>query len=320
MNAKQREEVPLIPLDSVDDFAWIRLPSSNGLPCSIGCVWAAQAAPQTHEAHCRGDVYTVVVHLAGCPGHELWCDERPMQLPLPDAGMLSIYGRGYHWKIRALHRCDCIVFHFPAQALSRASEEGGPWEFDMQAEPVRCGLRDHVMHHLALALLPAFSNPLAGDAKYVKPLLHAAMAHLARAYGRAPTDCAAKCARLAPWQVRRVKELIAAKLDDRVGVSDLADVCRLSASHFTLLFKQTVGTTPHQWLLDQRIERAKELLRTSGRSLTEIAYATGFADQSHFARVFAQRVRTRPQAWRRQFREKKRDDPSQMADSPAWWY
>lgn len=283
----------------------------------MGRVWAPQAATQSHEAQSRANVYTVVVHLAGCLGHELWCDQRPMQLPPQDPGMLSIYDRGCRWTIRASRRCDCVVFHFPADALSRASEEGGLWEIDMQAEFVRFGLHDQVMHHLALALLPAFSNPLSEDARYVKPLLHAAMAHLARAYGRVHTDCAAQCAQLAPWQVRRVKELIAAKLDARVGVSDLADVCRLSASHFTLLFKQTVGTTPHQWLLDRRIERAKELLRTSGRSLAEIAYATGFADQSHFARVFAQRVRTRPQAWRRQFREKKRDD---LADSTAGWY
>ena len=317
MNVAEREDPPLIPADPIDDFIWISQPSANGLPCVTNSGSSARAVSRSGEAQDRIDVYTVVVHLAGCPGHELWCDRLPMQLPSQEPGMLSIYDRGHRWVIRASRGCRCVVFHFPAEALGQEPDGGGRWEIDMQAAPVRLGLHDRVMHHMALALLPAFSNPLSGDGRYVKPLLHAVMAHLARAYGRAHPARAVDCGQLASWQLRRVRELIATNLDARVGVADLAGACRLSASHFTLLFKRTVGTTPHQWLLDRRIERAKDLLRTSGRSLTEIAYATGFADQSHFARVFAQRVRTRPQAWRRQFREKKREDLSQVARATA---
>lgn len=317
MNLKEREESPLILIDQTDDSGWIRGLSPSGHSCSVGRITCGRACFRFLEAHSRANAYTVAVHLARYPGHELWCDQRPMRMPAQAAGTLSIYDRAYRWAVPVSDPCDCIVFHFPGEALSQASDEDLHWHIDMQGEPVRFGLPDHVMHHLALAMLPAFSHPLLSDAKYVEPLLGAAVAHLGRTYGRAQPQDARECGQLAPWQIRRVKELVATHLEVRIGVADLADACRLSPSHFTLLFKRTVGSTPHQWLLDQRIARAKSLLRSSCCSLAEIAYATGFADQSHFARVFAQRERTSPQAWRRQFAGKRPAIRNLRAVDPA---
>ena len=65
-----------------------------------------------------------------------------------------------------------------------------------------------------------------------------------------------------------------------------ASVCGLSARHFARAFRQSTGLSPHRWLMQLRIERARELLAARDFSLTEIALACGFADQSHFRRVF----------------------------------
>jgi AraC family transcriptional regulator len=59
---------------------------------------------------------------------------------------------------------------------------------------------------------------------------------------------------------------------------------------------------PHRWLLARRIERAQELLLHSALSLDRIAAACGFADQSHFSRVFSRQIGIAPSAWRRQRR------------------
>jgi AraC family transcriptional regulator len=80
---------------------------------------------------------------------------------------------------------------------------------------------------------------------------------------------------------------------------ELASACRLSPSHFSKAFRHTVGCPPHQWLLTQRVERAKHLILNTSQSLSEIALTTGFADQSHLTRVFSQRVKASPAAWRR---------------------
>jgi AraC-like DNA-binding protein len=85
-----------------------------------------------------------------------------------------------------------------------------------------------------------------------------------------------------------------------MSLSEVADVCGLSPNYFARAFKQSVGTPPHRWLLLQRVLRAKSLLRDARFSLSDIAVACGFADQSHFTRVFTSIVGASPGAWRKQ--------------------
>lgn len=104
---------------------------------------------------------------------------------------------------------------------------------------------------------------------------------------------------LAKWQERRAKEVIAARLDSKLSIVEIAEACGLSASHFTRAFQQSLGLSPHQWLTERRIERAQALLRDAERPISEIANSCGFADQSHFTRVFTGVVGKSPGAWRR---------------------
>jgi AraC family transcriptional regulator len=83
-----------------------------------------------------------------------------------------------------------------------------------------------------------------------------------------------------------------------VRLSELAIVAGLSPQHFSTLFKQSTGIAPHRYLISRRIERAKALLTTSTLSLTDIAAACGFSDQSHFTNVFRHMVRCTPRRWR----------------------
>jgi AraC family transcriptional regulator len=104
---------------------------------------------------------------------------------------------------------------------------------------------------------------------------------------------------LAPWQLRRAKEILSANLDGRVALEEVARDCHLSVSYFSRAFRQSMGTAPHQWLLAHRVEVAKEKLRDERLSLLDVALACGFADQSHLTRVFTRIVGISPGAWRR---------------------
>jgi AraC family transcriptional regulator len=83
-----------------------------------------------------------------------------------------------------------------------------------------------------------------------------------------------------------------------VRVAFIAQECGMSPTHFARAFKQSVGLPPHQWLLLRRVDVAKSLLQLGTMSTAEIALETGFADQSHFTRVFSRLVGASPQAWR----------------------
>jgi AraC family transcriptional regulator len=104
---------------------------------------------------------------------------------------------------------------------------------------------------------------------------------------------------LAPWQERRAKELMSTHLGREISLAFVAGECRLSVSHFARSFKQCTGKPPHRWLLEKRVEKAKELLIDAELPLAEIALECGFSDQSHFTRVFSRTVGTSPGTWRR---------------------
>jgi AraC-like DNA-binding protein len=104
---------------------------------------------------------------------------------------------------------------------------------------------------------------------------------------------------LAPWQLRRAKEMLLAELSENLSLANVATACKLSLSHFARSFKLSTGFPPHQWVMAARIERARTLLAESQTPLVEVAGICGFADQSHFARVFGRIVGASPGAWRR---------------------
>ena len=110
---------------------------------------------------------------------------------------------------------------------------------------------------------------------------------------------------LAPWQVKRTCEAMAATLDlgeEDVGAAELAAMVGLSPNHFRRAFAQSTGLPPHRWITALRLERAKALLGDPRLGLTEIALALGFAGQSAFGRFFQRETGFTPSAFQRQTR------------------
>ena len=103
---------------------------------------------------------------------------------------------------------------------------------------------------------------------------------------------------LPPRVVRRVRDHIDNNIDQRISVEALAKLARLSVCYFVRAFKQSVGVTPHDYLIRRRVERTMELLSRTDMPLSEIALAAGFADQSHCARRFRQHVGMSPRDYR----------------------
>jgi AraC family transcriptional regulator len=92
--------------------------------------------------------------------------------------------------------------------------------------------------------------------------------------------------RLTPSQLRLIQDYIRENLADNPSLTELAAVARLSPYHFSRLFKNTIGVTPHQYVLRERIAESQILLNSRHMSIAEIALSLGFASQSHFSDVF----------------------------------
>lgn len=101
-------------------------------------------------------------------------------------------------------------------------------------------------------------------------------------------------------QIRQVREYVREHLDGDISLDDLAGVLALSKYHFARRFRKATGTTPHRFVIQERLDQAENLVRRGGRSFAEIARSCGFADQSHMNRYFRERFRTTPTQYRRE--------------------
>jgi transcriptional regulator GlxA family with amidase domain len=161
------------------------------------------------------------------------------------------------------------------------------------------GIDDPIMRALTSSLLPAFERPDQASRVFVDHVTLAVGIHVAKAYGGMISVARPVRGGLTPWQLKRAEEMLAANLQGDVSLAELASDCELSASHFARAFRQSTGLSPHQRLLQRRVDEARRLLRDRRLSLSEIALACGFGDQSHFTRVFARLTGISPGVWRR---------------------
>jgi len=99
---------------------------------------------------------------------------------------------------------------------------------------------------------------------------------------------------LTPARLRRITELVHAKIESELTLHEMAQAVQLSIAHFSQMFRKSTGESPHQFVLRHRIERAKQMLRAAEARVLDVAVACGFKTQQHFARVFRRISGTSP--------------------------
>lgn len=215
----------------------------------------------------------------------------------------DIYIRDFCDRYRAdMHSgFDFVLLEISHPALERAiDDKPGPRAGGLAAVTA---VRDEVLAHLALALAPALEHPAQASLLFVDQVCLAMTSHLVDAHGHTAPAAEPRTQRvLSRSHEARAKEMLRDKIDGTISIAEIADACNLSRSYFIHAFRETTGQTPHQWLIAQRLERAQTLLMDFERPLADVAAACGFADQSHFTRVFSQYTGTPPGTWRRKMR------------------
>ena len=102
-------------------------------------------------------------------------------------------------------------------------------------------------------------------------------------------------------RLRRIKEFVHAKMEGEFTLYEMAQCVELSTAHFSRMFRESTGESPHHFVLRHRVERAKEMLRADEARVLSVAVGCGFKTQQHFARVFRRMRGVSPTEYRQEF-------------------
>jgi AraC family transcriptional regulator len=213
-----------------------------------------------------------------------------------DAGLMGLCPpKSEYW----IGTCDMthITMTISDEALTTAADDGGSRiELRLERELVDPRLR---------ALATAVDVERTAGFPSGRLFLDSIEQALARALvvGYAVRDYSIRVYRggLSPAKLRKLRELVQEKMEEDLSLEEMARAVGLSAAHFSQVFRNTTGQTPHQCLLRYRVQRAKEMLRSAEMRVLDVAIACGFKTQQHFARVFREMCGASPTEYRYDF-------------------
>lgn len=196
-------------------------------------------------------------------------------------------------------RMECLHVYLPPALLDQSALA----DFDIDPAKVEIayahGLADQVLFHICSPLRDLLHRPgEPTDALFVKGIQVALAAHLLGNYTIDRWRPPQKSPSLDPQRLQRVLHYIEAFFHLDLRFEDLAAEACLSPYHFSRLFREATGLSPHRYVIDRRIQAARHELARSHLSLAEIALAFGFGSQANFTRVFRKATGLTPGQYR----------------------
>ncbi|NJK46958.1 helix-turn-helix domain-containing protein [Candidatus Gracilibacteria bacterium] len=159
-------------------------------------------------------------------------------------------------------------------------------------------IRDRHIESIGLMLLSELKQENWGGKLYIESLANVLAVHLLRQYADTKPRLSRYEGGLPQRQLIQVLDYINQHLERDIKLADLAALLDMSQFHFSHLFKQAMGVPPYQYLLQQRVERAKQLLKQTGLSIVDIAFLCGFNSHSHLSKQFRQLTGMTPTDYR----------------------
>lgn len=243
----------------------------------------------------RYDWYIVSVN-TGCPMMvEIWSELLQFQRKPVLTGEVSIYSARTCYRERTDRAGEFIDLHLDPKWFSPALDQ--PAE-SLVVRPLHClGVQDPLIRHIGLELKRELES--SADRLYAESMASALAMHLLRRYAKG-RSVSAEPSKLLDYKLRQVIDYIDSALDQDVSLSAMSAVAQMSPYHFARLFKRSTGLTPHQYVIQRRVERAKQLLLNREVAIAEVAVRVGFANQSHLNRHFKRLTGLTPRAFQSQ--------------------
>ena len=188
-----------------------------------------------------------------------------------------------------------LALYVDPKVINRAASDAGRRSnFEIVERYTR---RDPVISNVGMALLEELDSQGLSGRLYVESLTNVLAVHLLRYYTTEARNVTRFHGGLSGPRLKQVTTFIAENYGNEIKLAELAQIAGMSSFHFAREFKRTTGTTPHQYLINFRVERAKELL-CEELPLTEVGLRSGFSHQSHFTRLFRRITGTTPHLYR----------------------
>jgi AraC family transcriptional regulator len=241
-------------------------------------------------------MHVIAYGVSGSPLGERWLDGK-LTRETRSQGGIAIIPKGI------AHRCN---WNSSAQFMVLAIEPALLFQFGQ--DWVNCDRIELIPHFMTeqdaliqgifCALREEIESSKIGGYLLIDSLKTTLAIHLLRNYCTTQPKLSSYADGLSCLKLQQVTEYINEHLHQDVKLIELAAIAQMSPYHFLRLFKQSMGVTPHQYILQRRIEKAKYLLQHSELSIADVAASVGFCDQSHFTRYFKRIVGITPKQLR----------------------
>jgi len=214
-----------------------------------------------------------------------------------DSGQMSLTPAGQALARVLKGRPDVLLVHLPPHVVREVADGIDLGAAEAELVP-RLAVPDQVVDRLGRLILDEASGEALGQGLMVETLTRALVIHLLRSHSTVATRLPDAPIGMAGGKLRRVIEYMQTHIDESLSLAQLASLSGLSPSHFTRSFRAAMGKPPHSYLVDLRIERARDLLEHTELPVIEVGMQCGFEQPSHFATTFREVVGLAPRAWR----------------------
>jgi AraC family transcriptional regulator len=162
----------------------------------------------------------------------------------------------------------------------------------------RAGFQDPLLTQIGFTLWRELAEHSPAGKLYAQTAAQMLAVHLLRHYTSVGERIKEPAQGLTQQQMRRLTDFVQAHLGQDLSLEALAQQTGFSPYYFARLFRMTTGASPHQFVMQQRIERAQQLLKKTDTPLAQVALESGFANQSHLTHAFKRNFGLTPRAYR----------------------
>jgi AraC family transcriptional regulator len=244
--------------------------------------------------------HTLFVNLTPRPLHYLQKQDGKTHTGLYRQGDMLITPANTPLFVRWVGDENCLQIQLSASFLKRVSEETLGKDGDRLTLVPTFQCRNQQLEAIATLLMAEAQQGQPSGALYLDSLANVLAVQLLRHHGTTLAQLPRYEGGLPTYQLNQVLDYIDAGLAKEIKLSDLAGLLGMSPFHFGRMFKQSIGISPHQYVIQQRIERAKCLLKDSDQAIIDIALECGFTSHSHLSKQFRKVMGMTPRNFRGQ--------------------